>query len=179
MKNYYYVIAFCSLSALTSCSRKNVVVSNEDRYKIYSYQLESNYPSFADETHPELVAAPSLTASTNSEEAYAAAPLADTRFETAKPSAKKETVAVSKQEKVKVYKEKVLTKLQVKKVEKLLRKQQTQDVSVGQIIAGIIIGTLGLVLLGIAGATGAPVLVFVGGAILFVAGVILILVGAF
>ncbi len=183
MKNKYFLFAICLTVLISGCSKKNISSTNNDLNKQYSQQLEMDYPVTADAS---VTAEPAegtykysgLIANTKS---------IDARYESRVTSARKEIIvakkanAIAKIMEAKSSGKRFVERMSAKSMKKVLNKQEKQDgqVSGGGLIAGIIVGLIGLGLIAIAGATGAASLVYIGGVVLFVAGIILILVSVF
>ncbi len=187
MKHLFYLsISIFLCAILSSCSKKNISVSNNEQNKIYSQQLEMDYEATPSE--------PILSASANDSYSFSS-PVVDERFELAANSSAKSKelkanqsmiaqikAASTKAEKIAILRENLSEKIGVKKMDKIADKLNATvegSVNGAQIITGIILGVIGIVLLGIAGMTGAPGLVYTAGIVLFVAAVILILIGVF
>jgi hypothetical protein len=186
MKNYFIIFAISLIAILSSCSNKNISNSKPHPFKAYSRQLEMNYPVLTNERLQNVAQKSEVFVSVDESNVYTA-PAADARFESPSNSEIKHVVVyknkLSKVDKIKALPQTIVEKMGTKKIEKLLKKQEKQDVNGGQIITGILIGALGLILIALA-AAGVFVgsisgLIWVAGVIFFVAGVILVLIGLF
>lgn len=186
MKNYLIISAISLIAILSSCSKKTISSAKPHPYKAYSHQLEMNYPTLTNERSQNIAQKSEVFVSVDESNVYTA-PVADARFESVANVDKRENVLVNtkltKVEKIKALPQTIVEKMGTKKIEKLLKKQEKQDVNGGQILAGILVGALGLVLIALA-AAGVFVgsisgLIWVAGVIFFVAGVILVLIGLF
>ncbi len=171
-----FIYAILASVILSSCSKRTISSTNIDEYKKYSHQLEMDY------------AVDNSTLSASNNESEVILPVADARFEPAvasnmEISAKKENMVsrvIIKSER----KMNLMEKIVAKKVEKMMNKKKiteskadaSQNEVTGRLRTGIIIGAIGLLLLITAGFFGAAApVIYVGGAVLFIIGIVFIL----